>query len=94
MSTMTEKRPAARNTTRPITTKITGKFQMTIPVEIRILFDLHEGDLFEWKFDHDTSALTLLPKRAQLITPRVREQVRALRARRHAKRSEPITAGQ
>jgi AbrB family looped-hinge helix DNA binding protein len=77
---------------RPIITKIAGKFQVTVPVEIRDLFELQEGDLLEWNFNHETSALTLLPKRAQLITPRIKEQVRELRARR-ARKAEPVAVG-
>ena len=74
---------------RPITTKIAGKFQVTVPVEIRDEFGLQEGDLLEWNLDRETSALIILPKRAQLITPRIREQVRELRARR-AKKPDPV----
>jgi AbrB family looped-hinge helix DNA binding protein len=67
---------------RPIVTKIVSKFQITIPLEIRALYDLREGDVFEWIFDRKTASLTLVPKRAQLITPQVESQVENIRASR------------
>jgi AbrB family looped-hinge helix DNA binding protein len=83
MPSTTETRSSVPTTfARAIITRIAGKFQVTVPVEIRDLFELQEGDLLEWNFNHETSALTLLPKRAQLITPRIREEVRELRAQR------------
>lgn len=68
--------------TDPIVSKIVNRWQITVPVEIRALYGLVEGDMFEWKFNPDTSALTLIPKRAQLITPRVIAHVEDLRNRR------------
>ena len=64
---------------RPIVTRITNKFQITIPPEVRSLFDLREGDLFEWSFDPATSRLVISPKRAQLITPQLKDKVNAER---------------
>lgn len=58
---------------RPVLTKIAGKYQITIPPSFRKLFDLQEGDLFEWSFEEKSSAIKLTPKRAQLITPRIKE---------------------
>ena len=62
--------PAAR--LRPLKTTIVGKFQITVPLEIREMFDLQEGDVFEWNFDEDTGRISLLPMRPQLLTPRVK----------------------
>ncbi len=67
---------------RPTITKITGKFQITIPPEIREIYELKEGDLFEWDFNPQTSQLVLLPKRAQLITPQVEKEISEVRAHR------------
>jgi bifunctional DNA-binding transcriptional regulator/antitoxin component of YhaV-PrlF toxin-antitoxin module len=67
---------------RPITTRIVGKFQVTVPPEIREIFDLQEGDLLEWSFDQATSEIRLIAKRAQLITPRVLELVEESKAAR------------
>jgi AbrB family looped-hinge helix DNA binding protein len=60
---------------RLIVTRITNKFQITVPQEVRELFDLREGDLFEWSFDAAESRLTVVPKRAQLLTPQIREMI-------------------
>jgi AbrB family looped-hinge helix DNA binding protein len=68
---------------RPITTRIVGKFQVTVPPEIREIFGLQEGDLLEWSFDQSTSEIRLIAKRAQLITPRVLELVEESKAARH-----------
>lgn len=74
---------------RPVVSKIAAKFQVTVPAEVRELFGLEEGDLLEWDFDAATSTLKLVPKRPQLISPRMREQVRQMRARR-AKEPETV----
>jgi AbrB family looped-hinge helix DNA binding protein len=60
---------------RPIVTRITNKFQITVPQEVRDLFDLREGDLFEWSFDPAQSRLIIVPKRAQLLSPQIREKI-------------------
>ena len=57
----------------PTTSRIVGKFQVTVPPEIREIFDLQQGDLLEWNFDEATSEIRITAKRAQLITPRVLE---------------------
>jgi len=67
---------------RPIMTKIAGKFQVTVPPEIRELFDLQEGDLLQWDFDEPSSQILLAPKRAQLITPVIRRLVGDARTER------------
>ena len=67
---------------RPITTRIVSKFQVTVPPEIREIFDLQEGDLLEWDFDAATGEMRLIAKRAQLITPRVLELVEESKASR------------
>jgi AbrB family looped-hinge helix DNA binding protein len=67
---------------RPIMTKIAGKFQVTVPPEIRELFDLQEGDLLQWDFDEPSTRILLAPKRAQLITPVIRRLVGDVRAER------------
>jgi len=93
MASIPQIRSAERaDMTRPVTTKIAGKFQVTVPVEIRDVFGLKEGDLLEWNFDPEKSSLVVLPKRAQLITPQIKRQVRELRARR-ARKSEHIEMG-
>jgi AbrB family looped-hinge helix DNA binding protein len=67
---------------RPVTTKIVGKFQVTVPPEIREIFDLKEGDLLEWSFDEATAQIRVIAKRAQLITPRLLELVEESKAAR------------
>lgn len=67
---------------KPIVTKIAGKYQVTVPPEIRDLFDLREGDLFEWSFDESAEAIRVIPKRAQLLTPQVRSEIDKLRQER------------
>jgi len=67
---------------RPATTKIVGKFQVTVPPEIREIFDLQEGDLLEWSFDEATAQIRVVAKRAQLITPRLLELVEESKAAR------------
>jgi bifunctional DNA-binding transcriptional regulator/antitoxin component of YhaV-PrlF toxin-antitoxin module len=65
-----------------ITTRIVGKFQTTVPPEIREIFDLREGDLLDWMFDNRTGEISLIPKRAQLITPQVLDLVEKSKARK------------
>jgi len=60
---------AQLGTTRVVTTAIVGKFQVTVPQEIRDLFGLQLGDVFEWKFDAAKGHIALTPMRAQLLTP-------------------------
>ena len=67
---------------RPITTKIVSKFQVTVPPEIREIFDLQEGDLLEWSFDEATAQIRVIAKRAQLITPRLHEKISQERSSR------------
>lgn len=66
----------------PTTTRIVGKFQVTVPPEIREIFDLQQGDLLEWTFDEATSEIRITAKRAQLITPRVLELAEKAKAAR------------
>ena len=69
---------------REVLTRIAERFQVTVPPEFRDLFDLRVGDLFDWRFDKPSGEIRLLAKRAQLITPQLRETVRAARARQAA----------
>lgn len=63
-------------------TNVVSKFQITIPVEVRRLYGLEEGDSIEWIFDRETRELVLVPKRPQLITPFVTEVMNEAKARR------------
>ncbi|MGC1372948.1 MAG: AbrB/MazE/SpoVT family DNA-binding domain-containing protein [Candidatus Sulfotelmatobacter sp.] len=65
-----------------ILTRIVPKFQITVPTEIRELFGLEVGDLFQWEFDAESSKLQLIPKRAQLITPLTESAIVKSRTRR------------
>ena len=65
-----------------ILTRIVAKFQVTVPHEIREIFDLREGDLFQWEFDPKSEQLHLIPKRAQLLTPLAAAAIGESRARR------------
>lgn len=65
-----------------ILTKIAARFQVTVPPQIRDVFGLQEGDLFQWVFDPPTGHLRLIPKRAQLITPLTRTAIAESRVRR------------
>ncbi len=58
-----------RCTMKPAVAKIAAKFQVTVPVEVRNLYDLREGDLLEWTFDGERKQLTVEPKRAALLSP-------------------------
>ena len=62
---------------RAITTRIVGKFQTTVPPEIRDIYDLREGDLLDWRFDQASGEVRVIAKRAQMITPQVRDMVQA-----------------
>jgi hypothetical protein len=66
---------------RPIVTRIANKFLIAVPPQFRDIFDLQEGDLFEWRLDESAGEIRILPKRAQLIVPRTREHVREMRKR-------------
>ena len=63
-------------------TKIAGKFQVTVPPEVRSSFGLKEGDLLEWTLEDKTAAVSIVPKRAQLITPLVRETAERIKKNR------------
>lgn len=71
------------------TTKIVGKFQVTVPPEFRELFDLREGDLFQWSFDERNSEIRLVPQRPQSITPVIRQMVGVAQKERA---KEPVLA--
>jgi bifunctional DNA-binding transcriptional regulator/antitoxin component of YhaV-PrlF toxin-antitoxin module len=63
-------------------TVIAGRYQLTVPPEVRRLYQLQEGDILEWHFDRDHGMLTIMPKRAQLITPQVEAEMREVREQR------------
>jgi bifunctional DNA-binding transcriptional regulator/antitoxin component of YhaV-PrlF toxin-antitoxin module len=65
-----------------ILTRIAAKFQVTVPIPIREIFDLREGDVFQWEFNPAEAKLYLVPKRAQLLTPRAQTAIGESRARR------------
>lgn len=65
-----------------ILTRIAAKFQVTVPIPIREIFDLREGDLFQWEFDAAEGKLYLVPKRAQMLTPRTQSAIGEARTRR------------
>ena len=62
-------------TMKPTAAKITGKFQLTVPPEVRDLYGLQEGDLLEWSFDEERQHLVVEPKRAALISPMLDQRV-------------------
>jgi bifunctional DNA-binding transcriptional regulator/antitoxin component of YhaV-PrlF toxin-antitoxin module len=70
-----------------ILTRIAAKFQVTVPIPIREIFDLREGDLFQWEFDAAEAKLYLVPKRAQMLTPHTQAAIGESRTRR--KQVEP-----
>jgi bifunctional DNA-binding transcriptional regulator/antitoxin component of YhaV-PrlF toxin-antitoxin module len=72
----------------PVTTRIVGKYQTTVPPEIREIYNLQVGDLLEWTFDKASGEIHLIAKRAQLITPRVRELEDEIEAARNARASK------
>jgi AbrB family looped-hinge helix DNA binding protein len=76
-----------------ITTRIVGKFQVTVPPEIREIFGLKIGDLLEWTLDKKSGEIHLIAKRAQLITPRIEALSRSIEARQSKKASESTQAG-
>ena len=82
--------PPACLLTKPLLTTIVGgeKFQVTVPREIRTIFDLREGDVLEWDFT-DRNELVIRPKRAQLITPQLRRTVAQLRNAQARNRERP-----
>jgi len=67
------KRKAAIRRKRHIISTIVGKFQTTVPPEIRDLFKLREGDLLEWNFDHSSKTLVVVPMRPQSLISHVDE---------------------
>jgi AbrB family looped-hinge helix DNA binding protein len=71
-----------------ILTRIATKFQITVPTQIREIFDLREGDLFEWIFNQADGTVNLIPKRAQLITPLTAKITQESRERRRQIKSE------
>jgi bifunctional DNA-binding transcriptional regulator/antitoxin component of YhaV-PrlF toxin-antitoxin module len=73
-------------------TRIVGKFQVTVPPEIREIFDLQQGDLLEWSFDEATSEIRITAKRAQLITPRVLELAEKSKAAQDRAKAAPRAA--
>jgi bifunctional DNA-binding transcriptional regulator/antitoxin component of YhaV-PrlF toxin-antitoxin module len=78
----------------PVTTRIVGKFQVTVPPEIREIYGLQEGDLLEWTFDPGSQEIRVIAKRAQLITPQALELANKSReARRTTGLSREAVAG-
>lgn len=77
----------------PVITRIVGKFQTTVPPEIRKIFGLEEGDLLEWKFDDESKEIRLAAKRAQLITPQASELVKKSRDARRSAPPEVASTG-
>jgi bifunctional DNA-binding transcriptional regulator/antitoxin component of YhaV-PrlF toxin-antitoxin module len=65
----------AKDLRRVVVSRIVNKFQVTVPQEVRDLYSLREGDFFEWHFDAQQSRLTVIPKRTEMITPRLREKI-------------------
>jgi bifunctional DNA-binding transcriptional regulator/antitoxin component of YhaV-PrlF toxin-antitoxin module len=64
-----------------ILTRIAAKFQVTVPIPIREIFDLREGDLFQWEFNAAEGKLYLVPKRAQMLTPLTEQAIGKARER-------------
>lgn len=60
---------------RSVVSRIASKWQITVPVEVRELFGMQEGDFFEWEFDAQARRLYVVPKRAQLLTAQIRERM-------------------
>lgn len=87
-----DRKAACLSSTRPIVSKIANKFQITVPGEIRAIFDLREGDFFEWILNKKDLTLTLVPKRPQLITPLLDQQVLAERSQRAKGQGREINA--
>jgi bifunctional DNA-binding transcriptional regulator/antitoxin component of YhaV-PrlF toxin-antitoxin module len=80
MATATEVRPCVME--KPIPTMIVGKFQVTVPPDVRKLYQLREGDILEWHFDQANGRLTIVPKRAELITPQIENEMREIKQQR------------
>jgi AbrB family looped-hinge helix DNA binding protein len=78
---------------KPVLTKVLAKFQLTIPQEIRTAFGLVEGDLLEWNMDSSTGIITIIPKRAQLLTPLGTDLVEAVKKRRLERRESSARSG-
>lgn len=74
---------------RPIVTTIASKYLVAVPPPIRDVFDLRVGDLFEWLLNEASGEIRLIPKRAELITPRVRERVQEMRQKKEDPVAEP-----
>lgn len=85
------KRPESK-TSRPIVTRITNKFQTTVPPELRDRYGLREGDFIEWRFDRSRSELILALKRAHLITPEVEADLNELKESRAKEKQLLATA--
>ncbi len=77
---------------KPMITKIGGKFLVTIPPEIRNLYELQVGDLLEWSFDRQTAQLVIRPKRAQPLTPKVEREIADIKAERRRGKHRTTTA--
>ena len=67
---------------KPTAAKIAAKFQLTVPVEVRDLYGLREGDLLDFKFDEESKQLIVEPKRAALLSPVLDQRVAAAKKRR------------
>jgi bifunctional DNA-binding transcriptional regulator/antitoxin component of YhaV-PrlF toxin-antitoxin module len=78
---------------RTTTTRIVGKFQVTVPPEVRDLYGLEVGDLLEWTVDETSGEIHLVAKRAQLITPRIEELARKSRETRPAAEGRGMRTG-
>ena len=78
-------------TMKPAVAKIAAKFQVTVPPEVRNLYDLQEGDLLEWKFDNESGVLTVEPKRAALLSPVLDRAIAAAKKRRSEQRQVMAT---
>jgi AbrB family looped-hinge helix DNA binding protein len=74
---------------KPAVAKIAAKFQITVPVEVRNLYGLEEGDLLEWRFDEGSNQLTIEPKRAALLSPQLDQRVAAAKHRRADRKRSP-----
>lgn len=72
---------------RPIVTTIRNGLQVTVPPEVRDLYGLVDGDIFEWEFRRETNTLALSPKRIHVLKPA--EHIRSVRHQmdEHAERN-------
>ena len=64
---------------RPILSTIVDRFQITVPAEVRKLYGLEVGDIFEWTFDPQKCSLVLIPKRAQLLDAQIDQNLTDLK---------------